>query len=125
MRKAAVPESAAHGHPPAPSPARHGTCGWLQLPIFGAHTVGAAFGTHAAWGFFDNSEPSLFLSGFVLASADTLKADRAGPLAAARDTWRRTAGLRLVHLLLVLMSGALILGADVGIPLPGEVDRLG
>jgi hypothetical protein len=102
--------------------------GWLQVSIFGAHAVGSAFGAfgiHAAWGFSDSSEQFLFLSGFVLASVHTLKADRAGPLAAARDIWQRGFRLWLVHLLLFLMTGALILWAEMGVPLPGEVDRLG
>ncbi|MEO3471903.1 OpgC domain-containing protein [Roseomonas sp. CAU 1739] len=102
--------------------------GWLQVSIFGAHAVGSAFGAfgiHAAWGLSDSSEQFLFLSGFVLASVHTLKAGREGQLAAARDIWRRAARLWLVHLLLFLMTGALILWADMGIPLPGEVNRLG
>ncbi len=101
--------------------------GWLQVSIFGAHAVGSAFGAygiHAAWGLSDSSEQFLFLSGFVLASVHTLKSDRAGPWAAATDIWRRGVRLWLVHLLLFLMTGALILWAEVGIPLPGEVDRL-
>lgn len=101
--------------------------GWLQVSIFGAHAVGSAFGAfgiHAAWGLSDSSEQFLFLSGFVLASVHTLKADRAGAWAAARDIWQRAARLWLVHLLLFLMTGALILWAEMGIPLPGEVDRL-
>lgn len=101
--------------------------GWLQVSIFGAHAVGSAFGAfgiHAAWGLSDSSEQFLFLSGFVLASVHTLKADRDGAAAAARDIWRRAGRLWLVHLLLFLMTGALILWAEMGIPLPGEVDRL-
>jgi hypothetical protein len=102
--------------------------GWLQLSIFGAHAVGSAFGAfgiHAAWGVSDSSEQFLFLSGFVLASVHTLKADREGAWAATRDIWRRAFRLWLVHLTLFLMTGALILWAEMGIPLPGEVDRLG
>lgn len=102
--------------------------GWLQVSIFGAHAVGSsfgAFGIHAAWGLSDSSEQFLFLSGFVLASVHTAKASRDGALAAARDIWRRAFRLWLVHLLLFLMTGALILWAEMGIPLPGEVDRLG
>ena len=77
-----------------------------------------AFGIHAAWGLSDSSEQFLFLSGFVLASVHTLKADRDGAAAAARDIWRRAGRLWLVHLLLFLMTGALILWAEMGIPLP-------
>jgi hypothetical protein len=102
--------------------------GWLQVSIFGAHAVGSAFGAygiHAAWGLSDSSEQFLFLSGFVLASVHTAKASRMGAIAAARDIWQRAAKLWLVHLLLFLMTGALILWAEMGIPLPGEVDRLG
>lgn len=102
--------------------------GWLQVSIFGAHAVGSAFGAygiHAAWGFSDASEQFLFLSGFVLASVHTLKSEREGGWAAARDIWRRAARLWLVHLLLFLMTGALILWSEMGIPLPGEVARLG
>ncbi|MBW6396281.1 OpgC domain-containing protein [Roseomonas sp. HJA6] len=102
--------------------------GWLQVSIFGAHAVGSAFGSygiHAAWGFSDSSEQFLFLSGFVLASVHTLKSEREGAWAAARDIWRRAFRLWLVHLLLFLMTGALILWSEMGIPLPGEVTRLG
>ena len=102
--------------------------GWLQVSIFGAHAVGSAFGAfgiHAAWGFSDSSEQFLFLSGFVLASVHTLKAGREGGWAATHDTWHRAGRLWLVHLTLFLMTGALILWSEMGIPLPGEVDRLG
>lgn len=101
--------------------------GWLQVSIFGAHAVGSAFGAygiHAAWGLSDSSEQFLFLSGFVLASVHTLKGEREGEWAATRDIWRRGFRLWLVHLTLFLMTGALILWSEMGIPLPGEVERL-
>lgn len=101
--------------------------GWLQISIFGAHAVGSAFGTygiHAAWGVSDSSGQFVFLSGFVLASVFTLKAQREGPAGAARDAWRRAGRLWLVHLALFFMFGATVIWAEMALPLPGEVDRL-
>jgi hypothetical protein len=101
--------------------------GWLQVSIFGAHAVGSAFGAygiHAAWGLSDSSEQFLFLSGFVLASVFALKTSRDGALAAARDTWARTARLWVKHMALFVLFGAMILWAERTLPLHGETDRL-
>jgi hypothetical protein len=101
--------------------------GWLQISIFGAHAVGSAFGAygiHAVWGLSDSSGQFLFLSGFVLASVFTLKAQRDGQAAAARDSWRRAARLWVKHMALFLLFGAMILWAERALPLPGEGDRL-
>jgi hypothetical protein len=101
--------------------------GWLQISIFGAHAVGSAFGAygiHAVWGLSDSSGQFVFLSGFVLASVFTLKAARDGAPAAARDSWRRAGRLWLTHLVVFFMFGAMILWAEMALPLPGEVDRL-
>jgi hypothetical protein len=101
--------------------------GWLQISIFGAHAVGSAFGAygiHAVWGLSDSSGQFVFLSGFVLASVFTLKADRDGAPAAARDTWRRAGRLYLTHLVVFFMFGAMVIWSEMALPLPGEVDRL-
>ena len=88
-----------------------------------ASTFGA-YGIHAVWGLSDSSGQFLFLSGFVLASVFTLKAQRDGEAAAARDSWRRAARLWVKHMALFLLFGAMILWAERALPLPGEGDRL-
>ncbi|MBR0669898.1 OpgC domain-containing protein [Neoroseomonas soli] len=127
----ARPDTAAGDRPRLTRPARDTRLdivrGWLQISIFGAHAVGSAFGAwgiHAAWGLSDSSEQFLFLSGFVLGSVHTLKERRDGAGAAGRDIWQRAGRLWLTHLVLFCMFGAMILWAEMALPLPGEVDRL-
>ena len=119
---------------PAASPARPArdlrldiVRGWMQLSIFVSHVAGTAFawGIHAAWGLSDSSEQFVLLSGFTLGSVFALKAARGGFGAARADMARRTLRLYGTHLTVFFMFAALVLWAEMGVPLPGEVERLG
>lgn len=101
--------------------------GWMQISIFGAHAVGTAFGTygiHAAWGTSDSSGQFVFLSGFVLSSVFTLKAQRDGTRGATRDILRRAARLWVMQLVMFCVFGAAVIWSEMGLHLPGEIDRL-
>jgi hypothetical protein len=102
--------------------------GWLQLSIFAFHAFGGFAGAwliHSAWGLSDSSEQFVFLSGLVLGSVFALKAARTGEGPATRDMLRRTWRLYLTHLVLFFMFGAMVFWAEMQLPLPGEVARLG
>lgn len=101
--------------------------GWMQVSIFVSHVVGTAFawGIHAAWGLSDSSEQFVFLSGVALGSVFTLKAARDGVATARADLMRRTLHLYRTHLAVLVLFAATAIAAEVLLPLPGEVRRLG
>ncbi|GAA0605182.1 hypothetical protein GCM10009416_48370 [Craurococcus roseus] len=101
--------------------------GWMQVSIFVSHIAGTAFawGIHAAWGLSDSSEQFVLLSGFTLGSVFALKAARGGFGAARSDMARRTLRLYATHLTVFFMFAALVLWAEMCVPLPGGVERLG
>jgi len=101
--------------------------GWMQLSIFVSHATGTIFawGIHAAWGLSDASEQFLFLSGFVLGSVFALKQARRGFAVATRDMLGRALRLWRTHMLVFFAFAALVLWAELGLPLPGEVAQLG
>jgi hypothetical protein len=101
--------------------------GWMQISIFVSHVAGTAFawGIHAAWGPSDSSEQFVLLSGLTLGSVFALKAARGGFGAARADMARRTLRLYGTHLTVFFMFAALVLAAEMVVPLPGEVERLG
>lgn len=101
--------------------------GWLQLSIFATHAGGTFIGgwmIHAAWGFSDSSELFVFLSGFSLGSVFARKAAQGGWRVGAADLQARTRRLYRIHLLVVLLFGAMVAAAGATI-LPGEMERLG
>lgn len=101
--------------------------GWMQISIFVSHIFGTAFawGIHAAWGISDSSEQFVFLSGLALGSVFALKSARDGFGAARGDLARRTWHLYRTHLLVLALFAALVLAAEMWLPLPGEVARRG
>jgi hypothetical protein len=101
--------------------------GWMQLSIFISHVVGTslAWGIHAAWGLSDSSEMFILLSGFTLGSVFSLKLARSGPMAAQRDMLARTFRLYRTHLTVFFMFAALVIAADMFVPMPFAVDRFG
>ncbi|HEV7267760.1 MAG TPA: OpgC domain-containing protein [Falsiroseomonas sp.] len=101
--------------------------GWMQVSIFISHVVGTslAWGIHAAWGLSDSSEQFVFLSGLGLGSVFALKSARDGFGAARTDLAGRTLHLYRMHLMVVALFAALVLAAEMWLPLPGEVARLG
>jgi hypothetical protein len=101
--------------------------GWMQVSIFVSHVAGTGFAwaIHAAWGLSDSSEQFVLLSGFGLGSVFALKRVRAGFRAAAADLWGRVARLWRTHLLVAVAFTALVLTAELTLPLQGEVARLG
>jgi hypothetical protein len=101
--------------------------GWLQLSIFATHAGGTFIGgwmIHAAWGFSDSSELFVFLSGFSLGSVFTRKAMRSGWRQGAVDLLVRTRRLYRMHLLVMVLFGAMVAAAGATI-LPGEEARFG
>lgn len=101
--------------------------GWMQLSIFVSHVVGTslAWGIHAAWGLSDSSEMFVLLSGFTLGSVFSLKLARSGPLAAQRDMLARSFRLYRTHLTVFFMFAAMVIAADMFVPMPFAVDRFG
>jgi hypothetical protein len=101
--------------------------GWMQVSIFISHAAGTGFAwaIHAAWGLSDSSEQFVLLSGFGLGSVFALKSVRNGFKVAVLDLWWRIVRLWRIHLMVAVIFGALVLGVEMGLPLPGEVDRLG
>lgn len=101
--------------------------GWMQLSIFVSHVVGTslAWGIHAAWGLSDSSEMFVLLSGFTLGSVFSLKLARSGPAAAQRDMLARTFRLYRTHLTVFFMFAAMVIAADMFVPMPFAVDRFG
>lgn len=101
--------------------------GWMQLSIFVSHVVGTslAWGIHAAWGLSDSSEMFILLSGFTLGSVFSLKLARSGPRAAQRDMLARTFRLYRTHLTVFFMFAAMVIAADMFVPMPFVVDRFG
>ena len=101
--------------------------GWLQLSIFATHAGGTFIGgwmIHAAWGLSDSSELFVFLSGFTLGSVYARKAARGGWREAAVDLLVRTRRLYRMHLMVVVLFGAMVAAAAASV-LPGEAGRLG
>lgn len=102
--------------------------GWLQLQIFASHSHGSWIGAwliSAAWGLSDSSEQFIYLSGFVLGSVFTLKSHRGGWRAGLADLLPRIRRLWATHMLLVCAMGAMVIGMELAVPLPGEAARLG
>lgn len=101
--------------------------GWMQLSIFVSHVAGTVFawGIHAAWGLSDSSEQFVLLSGLTLGSVFTLKSARDGYGVAVRDMARRTLRLWRTHLLVFCLFAAMVMAAEMWLPLPGEAARLG
>ena len=101
--------------------------GWLQLSIFATHAGGTFIGgwcIHAAWGFSDSSELFVFLSGFTLGSVFARTAARGGWRAGTIDLLVRTRRLYRIHLLVLVLFGAMLAAAGASV-LPGEAARLG
>ena len=101
--------------------------GWLQLSIFATHAGGTFIGgwcIHAAWGFSDSSELFVFLSGFTLGSVFARNAARGGWRAGTIDLLVRTRRLYRMHLLVLVLFGAMLAAAGATL-LPGEAARLG
>lgn len=101
--------------------------GWMQLSIFVSHVVGTslAWGIHAAWGLSDSSEMFVLLSGFTLGSVFSLKLARSGPMEAQRDMLARSFRLYRTHLTVFFMFAAMVIAADMFVPMPFAVDRFG
>ncbi|WP_424813880.1 OpgC family protein [Roseococcus sp. YIM B11640] len=101
--------------------------GWMQISIFISHVVGTslAWGIHAAWGLSDSSEMFVLLSGFTLGSVFSLKLARGGAVAALRDMLGRAFRLYRTHLTVFFMFAAMVIAADMFVPMPFAVDRFG
>lgn len=99
----------------------------MQVSIFVSHVAGTVFawGIHAAWGPSDSSEQFVLLSGLTLGSVFALKEARGGFGAARADMARRALRLYGTNLTVFSMFAALVLAAEMWVPLPGEVERLG
>jgi hypothetical protein len=98
--------------------------GWLQMTIFIAHagtTWLQDFLVYGTWGLSNSAEQFVFLSGFTLGSVFALRTARQGFGAAARDMLRRTFRLYRTHLLVMVLFGALVIGADRSWLVPGEI----
>jgi hypothetical protein len=101
--------------------------GWLQLTIFASHAYGSFIGgwmIHGSWGLSDSSEQFVFLSGFTLGSVCARKAAAGGWRAGAADILWRTWRLYRIHLMVVVLYGAMVVAAGATF-LPGEAERLG
>jgi hypothetical protein len=101
--------------------------GWLQLTIFASHAFGSFIGgwlIHGAWGLSDSSEQFVFLSGFTLGSVCARRSARDGWRAGAIDMLWRTRRLYRIHLLVVVLFGAMVAAAGATF-LPMEAERLG
>jgi hypothetical protein len=101
--------------------------GWLQLTIFASHAYGSFIGgwmIHGSWGLSDSSEQFVFLSGFTLGSVCARKAAAGGWHAGTADILWRTWRLYRIHLMVVVLYGAMVAAAGATF-LPGEAERLG
>ena len=98
--------------------------GWLQMTIFIAHAGTTwlqdvlVYGT---WGLSNSAEQFVFLSGFTLGSVFALRTARQGFGAATRDMLWRTFRLYRIHLLVMVLFGALVIGVDRSGLVPGEI----
>ena len=101
--------------------------GWLQLTIFASHAFGSFIGCWmilGSRGLSDSSELFVFLSGFTLGSVCARRGMAGGWRTGAADILWRTWRLYRIHLMVVVLYGAMVVAAGATF-LPGEPERLG